>query len=220
LLRPALIALCAERGYPELSQPQLLARAGVTDAEIDPDLARLEDCFCAVLEIEREEFFAYLDRTIAGATDWRLRLRAAAYALLRHLRADPARAHFLTVEIPRAGERANLIWSETILAPLLDLIDEGRAVANSKRVSRATATAVAGAVISRINLGAGGGFDQAERSIVPPLLSIAVLPYLGAEAAAAELHAPPPPDPAARLPRPERGGGEQRHVPSGSQFRP
>ena len=150
LLRPALIALHAERGYPELTHAELLHRVGLDPAELDPDLADLESSFCAVLEIERDEFFAYVDRTIAVATGWPERLRAVAYALLRHLRADPARAHFLTVEVPRTGERANLIWTETILAPLLDLIDEGRDHPSaSPNVSRATASAIAGGLFSR-----------------------------------------------------------------------
>jgi AcrR family transcriptional regulator len=174
----------------------LCARAGIERADFDDAYADLEDCFCQTLEAERDAFFAYLDRCLAGQELWVDRLRAVAYGLLRFLRADEARAHYLTIELHLAGERATRIWSETIVVPLFDRIDEGRfESAAPPSVTRATAEAVGGAIFNRIRMAAEQGTLLSGEEAVPQMMFMAVLPYLGVDAAQAELRAPAPPDP-------------------------
>jgi hypothetical protein len=195
-LQPPLLELCFERGLPGLRLEDLLGRAGLGRDELDPNLADLESVFCAVLEVQRDDFFAYLDRALAAPELWVDRLRAVAYGLLRYLRADPLRAHFLTVELQRAGERAARIWTETIVERLFDLIDEGREL-GGRGGSRATAEAIGGTVLMRINAAAQSGDLSGAERLLPEMMYVAVLPYLGPEAAEAELSAPPPPVPEA-----------------------
>jgi AcrR family transcriptional regulator len=193
----ALIELCFERGFERVTVEALCLRAGIDRATFDRNYSDLEDCFCQTLEAERDEFFAYLDRALRGQVYWVDRLRAVAYGLLRFLRTNEPRAHFLTIELHVAGERAARIWSETIVSRLFDRIDEGRAEPGSPdSASRATAEAVGGAVFSRIRIAAENGTLLAGEEEVPQLMYLAVLPYLGPKAAQAELSAPPPPDPA------------------------
>lgn len=197
-VRSALIGLSFKRGFAQVTVDDLCERAEVDRPVFAAQYADLEDCFCQTLEAERDDFFAYLDRAVAvaGAERWADRVRAVAYGLLRYLRADRARTHFLTVELNRAGERATLIWTETILKPLFDLIDEGRCEPGAPAsLTRATAEQVGGGIFAQIYAATGGGEPHLpDAPIVPELMYAVVLPYLGPEAAAEELKAPPPPE--------------------------
>lgn len=198
-LGDALIELCLERGYANLAIEDLCQRADIEQTEFEQRFSDLEDCFCQTLEDLREDFFDYLDRCLAGQVRWVDRLRAIAYGLLRYLRVDPGRTHFLAVELHLAGDRATLIWTETILGPLLDRIDEGRAEApSSEALSRSTAETIGGSVFSRIHIAAAEGKPFEGEDVVPQLMYIAVLPYLGEQAARAELSVPAPADPGLR----------------------
>lgn len=194
--RRAMADLCFEVGYPQLTLPMLLERAELGEEDFNRRFDDLEDCFCQTLEAHRDDFFAYLDRAMALAEpeSWADRLRAVAYGLLRFLQADPVRTHFLTVELGRAGERATLIWTETIVKPLFELIDEGRSARpDSASLTRSTADAVGGGILLKILAAVeNGDLAEGERA-VPQLMYSAVLPYLGPAAAEKELHVPPPP---------------------------
>ncbi len=194
--RRAMVDLCFEVGYPQLTLPMLLERAELGEEEFNRRFDDLDDCFCQTLEAHRDDFFAYLGRAMALAEpeSWADRLRAVAYGLLRYLRADPARTHFLTVELGRAGERATLIWTETIVKPLFDLIDEGRSVrSDAGSLTRSTADAVGGGILLQILAAVEkGDLEEGER-VVPQMMYSAVLRYLGPAAAEAELRVPPPP---------------------------
>jgi AcrR family transcriptional regulator len=198
LVDDALLELCYERGFAAITVEALCERAGTEQADFERRFESLEDCLCQTLEALRDDFFAYLDCCLAGQDRWVDRLRTIAYGLLRYLRADQARTHFLAVELHLAGERATLIWTETILGPLLDRIDEGRVESGSSAaLSRSTAEAIGGSIFSRIHVAAAGGEVFEDDELVPQLMYMAVLPYLGEEAARAELSAPAPSDPGA-----------------------
>jgi AcrR family transcriptional regulator len=191
----ALIDLCFESGFTELSVEAVCQRAGVDRAAFDRQYDDLEDCFCQMLESERDRFFAYLDRAMIGQERWVDRLRAVAYALLRYLRADERRTHVLTIELYRVGDRATLIWSETIAKRLFALIDEGRSeLPDPESLTATTAVSVGGGIFNQLYTAIGRGSSlPAESEIVPQMMYAAVLPYLGAAAAARELDVPPPP---------------------------
>jgi AcrR family transcriptional regulator len=192
----ALIDLCFESGFTGLSVEALCRRAGLDRTAFDRQYTDLEDCFCQMLESERDRFFAYLDRALIGQQRWVDRLRAVAYALLRYLRADERRTHVLTIELYRVGERATLIWSETIAKRLFGLIDEGRfELADPDSLTVTTAVSVGGGIFNQLYPAVGRGSSlPAESEIVPQMMYAAVLPYLGAAAAARELSIPPPPE--------------------------
>lgn len=191
----ALVALCYEQGFAAVTAEDLCARAGVEQPTFEAEYDDLEDCFCQVLEVQRDDFFAYLERAVAraGGERWADRVRAVAYGLLHYLRAERPRTHFLTVELNQAGERATLIWTETIVKPLFDLIDEGRREPGAPTsLTRATAEQVGGGIFAQIYAATGSGEAELPDPRVPELMYAVVLPYLGSEAAAAELKIPPP----------------------------
>jgi AcrR family transcriptional regulator len=193
-LREALLDLCRERGYPELEVGDLLERAEVDLAAFHRHFTDLEDCFCAVLAETYGEFFARAQQAVAGQSGWRDRMRVTAYALLRFLRSDERVARLAAVEAQHAGERAQRLFVETFNR-LVDLIDEGSVEADGpESPGRATALGVGGVVFARIQEAVAKGELGLGEEEIPELMYAAVFPYLGAEAAAEELRAPPPPD--------------------------
>lgn len=153
-----------------------------------------EDRLCAVVQAGTDELLARVGRVYAAEQSWAARIRAVAYELLRFLREDPERARAMTVGVLSAGKRAQAIRDNGMQA-LIELIDQGRAeLPDPGSMSRATAEGIAGAIYTRIHVTVeSGDFSDSER-MARELMYNVVLPYLGTEAALAELHHPPPPD--------------------------
>ncbi len=191
-LREALLDLCLEQGFAAVTLPALLDRAGLDRAAFDRHHPDLEDLFCTVYLEIREDFFARLQVALAAESGWRDRLRAAAYAFLRFLRADRRVTHLAVVDVRLAGGRAQVLFGEAF-ARLLALLDEGRAErADPGSLSPATAEGVAAAIFGRIQEAVAARSPDLRDEAVPGLMYAAVLPYLGAEAAAEELTISPP----------------------------
>ncbi len=103
--------------------------------------------------------------------------------------------HFLVVEVRTAGEQALLLFGAEINA-MVDLIDEGRAVAaDPEELTRATAEQITGGFFNQLYALFSQGKLPPEEEIIPQLMYTAVLPYLGEEAAQRELTIPPPSGP-------------------------
>lgn len=196
-LREALLDLCQERGYPDLTLDDLLARSGLDEEAFHRHFEDLEDCFCGVLSETYGEFFEYAQAAVAGVSGWRDRIRATAYAMLRFLSRDERVARLGAVEASRAGARAEQLFLDTFNR-LIDLIDEGRSETDDPdALSRATALGVGGTIFARVQEAVAEGELNLGEEELPQLMYAAVLPYLGAAAAEEELHIPPPPEPAA-----------------------
>jgi AcrR family transcriptional regulator len=201
LFRDPLIDLCYERGFANLTVGELCRRAGVAPAAFRRRYADLEDCVFQICraELGRLRRQARIARLVPGG--WRTRLRATIYALYRFLDEDDRLRHFALLEARAAGERpALLIGAE--LEALYDLIDEGRAEPGApSSLTRTTAESLGGGFFTEIYLAAGHeGPLPPEKELVPAIMYAAVLPYLGAVAAAEELRLPPPPSPASAAP--------------------
>lgn len=199
-IRQALIDLCFERGFSELTVDGLCERGGVDPVSFERDYESLDDCFCAVFESELDRLLLDFNAALAHAgRGWRPRLRAVAYAFHRWLVADPARTHLMVTEIRTGPERARLIQAHGI-QQMIELLDEGRGVSSDPdRITRATAEALAGGILTQIYAAVGEGRLGPESEHVPQLMCAAVLPYLGRERALEELEIPPPRSPSAPL---------------------
>jgi AcrR family transcriptional regulator len=194
--RTALIDLCFERGFASLTVDDLCRRAGVDRAAFERLYTDLEDCFFQICAAELRRYRDLADAARAGLDEWHDRLRATAYALYRYLDEDERLRRFTVVEVRAAGERPALLLGEEI-ETLFDLIDEGRAEPTAPpTLTRATAESVGGGIFNEIFTAAGHeGPMPPEEDVVPDMMYSAVLPYLGAASAAAELEIPPPPRP-------------------------
>jgi AcrR family transcriptional regulator len=191
-IRRALIDLCYEQGLPATALPDLLARAGVDEETFHRHFADLEDCFFQVYREELERFRRESAAARARWVSWRDRLRATAYTLYRFLAADDRIRWLTVVEVRRASERAQLLIGEEIEV-LFELLDEGRSERPEGGVTRATAESIGGGMFTQMwVIAADKGPMPPEEETVPQLMSMAVLPYLGEEAAREELEIPPP----------------------------
>ncbi len=193
-IRQALIDLSYERGFATLELADLLAAAAVDEGTFHRYYADLEDCFFQVYSGELERFRRETAAARAGLPSWRDRLRATAYALYRFLAADERVRWLTAVEVRAASERSQLLIGEEVEA-LFALIDEGRDERPevSEKLTRATAETLGGGIFNQVYVVAGQkGPMPPEEEIVPPLMYVTVLPYLGEEAAREELSMPPP----------------------------
>jgi AcrR family transcriptional regulator len=161
----------------------------VERAEFDIRYSGLEDCFVQVYDRLADEFLARVTDAFESEEGWRNQLRAAAYATLRHIEEDPARNHFAIVEVPHAGERAQLI-RDRVFATLSGFIDRGRLEPGAPaEVSAATAESLNGAVFQHMLVATQNRSYERQLEILPELMYAVVLTYQGPEAAAEELNA-------------------------------
>jgi len=214
----ATIEIAAERGYAETTVEIILDRAGVDRPTFDRHFRGKYDCFLSAWQQINEECLEHMVAAYNSQEDWPDRLRAVAYEVVHGLRHDPSRASF-GVEVLAAGDAARARRDMTMRV-IASLIDAGRKeMADPDAVPHTTAEALAGSAYGQIySRVVRGDIDQLPE-LVPQLLSAAVMPYLGVEAALEELNRgseapdryrrgvarkpadePTPPDPAAEYP--------------------
>jgi AcrR family transcriptional regulator len=188
----ALIDLCYEGSYRETTLEMVLERAEVDRATFELYFADLEDCFCEIYKEIRDEVVAHVAPVVERQETWRDGLRAAAYAMVDYTAEDEKRTNFSVFEVRSAGERALLLMAEAFEAAF-DLIDRGRDQGRDATLtSRATAEAVGGSIFNQMYAAIASESIDAVRAKIPEMMYMAVLPYLGAEAAAEELRQPAP----------------------------
>jgi len=195
----ALLSLCCERGFPNVTLPMLLERADVDRAAFEREFADLEDCFLQTYVGFRDDLMGRIARTVEREPTWRERIRAVAYTMVEYMEVDELRTHFIVIEVRRAGERA-LLAMEEAFEEMFDLLDAGRGERDGGGPSRAIAEAVGGTIFLRMNAAFEEGSLEDVRAKIPEMMYMAVLPYLGPEAAEEELRAPVPPRAGGRLP--------------------
>lgn len=193
-IRRALLDLCFERGFTEITLPMLLERAGVDQASFEYHFSGLEDCLCGVLEAIRKDLLARVERAVAEHDCWRERIRATGFILLEFLREDERVTHLCMVETRRLGGRPEEVLNGAI-DRLTDLLDEGRAeLEDPESLSRATAESIAARILDLICVAVEQERLGEGEDMIRLLVYEAVRPYLGADAAARELNALVDPD--------------------------
>ena len=186
-LRAALLELTAEHGYDSLSLGQLLRRAGLSPAAFERHFASLEDCFAAVWGEVDAELSEAIASAYRGPGQWRERLRRAFLAGLRYLAADPARARLYITEAYQLNQEFRLRQYDSV-ARLGLIIDRGRQEEPGvERLPPEIAEVISGAIWCRVVDLVRAGHSAQLPEQLHELMYLAVLPYLGVEAAEAEL---------------------------------
>jgi AcrR family transcriptional regulator len=191
-LEQAFAEVACERGFGGATVGEVCARASVGEDRFEEHFADLEDCLCEYIERGTMVLLARSVQAFGEQSGWRDALRAVAHTMLRFLQEDPRRARIMLVEVLSAGERARLIRDQGMEA-LFEFIDLGRQeLDRPDSLSRATAEAVGGAIFNRIRSEVEAGDTDSLPELLPKMMYVAVLPYLGPEAAAEELEYPRP----------------------------
>ena len=183
----ALIEVAAERGYMDTSIELVLTRAGLDRPAFDRHFRGKYDCFLSAWQEMNEECMASLMHAYNSAQDWPDRLRAVAHEVVGSLCDEPNRANF-AVEVLAAGDAARARRDMTMRV-IASLIDAGRKeMDDPESVPHTTAEALAGSAYGQVYAKVVRGDTEDLPQLVPQLMSAAVMPYLGVEAALEELN--------------------------------
>jgi AcrR family transcriptional regulator len=193
-LAPALVEVIHERGYPAASLEEVLARAKVERAEFDRHFADKDEASVRVFEAYIDDFEAKLTVAYESRPAWPENLRAAAYETVRWIHRNPDAAWFGMVGALDVSDMA-LVRREEVFKWCAALVDAGREVApDPAAVPESAALLAIGAVAEVLRRIEEGSYAAGLIESVPQLMYAAVRPYLGEEAARAELEISPPPD--------------------------
>jgi AcrR family transcriptional regulator len=181
-----MIEVVSERGYPETRVVDVIGVAGVSRKTFYELFDSKEDCFLAAYDV-------LLDNLLGEATEafeaksgspWAERVTAALGALLEHLSKHPDEARFAIVEVLAAGPKA-LTRRDAALRQFTGFLEAGRSE-TSYELPGITSVAVAGGVNELLYSEILHGAVARLPSRLPDLMFWIVLPYLGAEGAAAQ----------------------------------
>jgi AcrR family transcriptional regulator/DNA-binding MarR family transcriptional regulator len=194
----------AMRGASSVTVARVIARAGVSRRLFYELFADIEDCLLATLDWAVEQARLVAIEAYTAEDSWREALRSALAGLLCFFDEQPLLAQLCVVHAAGGGPRV-LERRSQVVAQLCEVVDRGRAQVSGNRVpGPVVAEGVVGAVLAvlytRLLAENTGLADEPELiELHAELMSLIVLPYLGASVARKELdRSAPPPRPLAR----------------------
>jgi AcrR family transcriptional regulator len=186
----AAVEAVEEVGYARMTVAQVIGRAKVSRKTFYDVFADREDCFVAAFDQAVAHGRAVVSEAYARESGWLEGIRSGLARLLMLLDDEPAVAKVCVVEALGAGPKV-LEHRARVLEQAAAAIDRGRSLADTgSELPEVTAEGVVGAIFAVLHtrlLEAGG---QPLTDLRGPLMSMIVLPYLGAQAASAELRRP------------------------------
>lgn len=182
-LYDALVHTVAEKGYASARVSDICAAAGVTRPAFYALFGGKEDAFLNTYRHGTAVVLRMMDQAYAAAADWRAGTRAALKVLLDVLASVPAFATMAIVEIDAAGPDARRVRTELL----------GRFAhffADAPPAPDGLVETLVGGVYATIygHVSAGRVADLPE--LLPMLSYFTMAPFVGRDAAAAELAAP------------------------------
>ena len=173
------------QGYEQTTVQDAITNAGLYRQAFYDNFVDKEDCYLDALDAGSAWVELAMRQAAAGATTWRDQLRGALGGLLSFLDEQPEIARALLVEVHAAGERAVEKRTEAMerAAAMMD-----RAREESEGVAPAiSAEAVVAGILAVLHTRLAARRSEGFNRLLPELMYLAVLPYFGAEAAAAEM---------------------------------
>ena len=181
-----------EVGYSRMTVAQVISRARVSRKTFYDVFADREDCFLAAFDQALEQGRARVREAYESETNWREAVRAALATLLASMDEEPGLTKLCVVEAQSGGPKV-LERRTDAFAQLAGAIDAGRKARGATGEPPAvTAEGLVGAVFTVIHTRVLQQDPRPLTDLLGPLMSMIVLPYLGARAAARELKLPPP----------------------------
>jgi AcrR family transcriptional regulator/DNA-binding MarR family transcriptional regulator len=185
-LLAAAVRTVDERGYAGATVAPITQRARVSRRTFYELFANREECVAAVLEDAARRIAAEIERAGLGGRPWRERVRGGLWAILSFLDREPVLARVCVVQALRGSQRV-LERREEILQDLARVLDEGRAEgARGGKRRPLTAEGLVGAAFSIVYARLLRGDSEPLAGLLPELMGMIVLPYLGPAAARRE----------------------------------
>lgn len=183
----AMAEVISERDAHSVTVKDVATRAGVSRAKFNEYFADLEECFLAVFELGVRRGRTVMAAAYSSQPTWVDGVRAALTALLELLEEEPALARLWIVYSLSGGPRV-LRRRAAVSAVLCGFIDRGR-LEGLTRVEppELTAEGVVGAVLAIVQTRLLASDPEPLRDLQGQLMSLILLPYLGAGAAKREL---------------------------------
>jgi AcrR family transcriptional regulator len=184
----AAVQAVEEVGYARMTVSQVISRARVSRKTFYDVFADREDCFLATFDHMLAETRPAVEQAYASQSDWRDGVRTALALLLEVMDQSPGLAKLFVVE-SMAGDGRMLRRRAEVVEELARTIDLGRARAAGQGPPTLTAQALVGGVLAVLHMRLVRNDPESFGALLGPLMSMIVLPYLGAGAAAQELRA-------------------------------
>jgi len=176
----------ASMGYAGLTVERITATAKVSRSTFYELFADREACFLAVFEHALSLASGPASEAYAREHDWREGIRSALACVLATMQGQPALARVCVIEALAGGEQV-LERRALVLDELARTIDRGRRVPDAHDPAALTAESVVGGVFSVLYSRLLERDQEPLTDLLGSLMSIIVLPYLGAGAARREL---------------------------------
>jgi AcrR family transcriptional regulator len=188
----AAVEAVEEVGYARMTVAQVIGRARVSRKTFYDVFADREDCFLAAFDQALGQVREQVHEAYERESGWRDGIRSGLARLLVFMDEEPGLAKLCVVEALGAGERV-LERRSRALEELAAVVDQGRFVTNATREPpEVTAEGVVGAVFAVLHSRLLEGGREPLTDLLGSLMSMIVLPYLGARAASRELSRPAP----------------------------
>lgn len=182
----AMIRVVGEKGYKETSVADVIAEAGTSRTTFYKHFEDKHDCFLAAYEMLVEQVFAEVAANCDGDASWTARMTDGLTTIVDRFARDPALARTAVVEVAAAGADARqLHWNA--IARFTAYLDAGRELSADRElpenISLMSAGAVSGLIFDEL---LDGRADKLPERL-PDLLFAMLVPYVGPQAAAAEM---------------------------------
>lgn len=174
------------RGYEQTTVQDAIEAAGLYRQAFYDSFRDKEDCYLQALEAGAMWAESAMRESAAQEEpSWRGRLRGSLRGLLEFLDNRPRIGRALLVEVHAAGPRAVEKRTDA-MARAAQLIDLAREEGDDTAPA-ISAEAVAAGILAVLHTRLAGESEDGFELLLPELMYLAVLPYFGADAAAAEL---------------------------------
>lgn len=174
-------------GYERTTVQDAIVASGLYRQAFYDHFEGKEDCYLQALDAGSAWLELAMRDAANGETTWRRQLRGALTGLLRYLDEQPEIGRALLVEVHAAGPRAVDKRTEA-MERAVAMVDRAREESEEPAPAISAEAVVAGilAVLhTRLASDRTGELEQ----LLPELMYLAVLPYFGAQVAAAEMRA-------------------------------
>jgi len=175
------------QGFERTSVQDAVAGAGLYRQAFYDSFEDKEDCYLQAIDAGSAWIELAMREAAAGESTWRGQLRGALSGLLAFLEEQPAVARAVLVEVHAAGPNAVEKRTEAMerAAMMMDGAREESTGIAPEIAAEAVVAGILAVLHNRLSTDQTSNFMQ----LLPELMYLAVLPYFGADAAAAEMRA-------------------------------
>ncbi|HEY8502876.1 MAG TPA: TetR/AcrR family transcriptional regulator [Solirubrobacterales bacterium] len=174
-------------GYERATVQDAIANAGVYRQAFYDLFVDKEDCFLQAIDAGSAWIELAMREAVGSEETWRGRVRGALKGFLRYLEEQPEVGRALLVEVHAAGPQAVERRTEAMerAVSMMDLARDETDASAPEIAAEAVVAGILAVLHSRLASQQTSGFGR----LLPELMYLAVLPYFGPAAAAAELRA-------------------------------